>query len=553
MIDQDFDKILIKSLKQEANQIYFEDCFKLNNCSIHEYITGLINSFNRFYDSFKEKDFTRALLTKPNGDKREVNLNIEDGIDQINEIIQEGEILSYPYYNAINEFKTTSFKYGSKITAKRLQALWPSLNEYFLSLTPFLDKPIPFDKLNWEFPISLEYRKKIPLNTKDLIESGFFKDLLYIYIESGLHGTEICDKDRLMYVLCHSEEEKQKVTLKEIKKINKRIKQIGHEEYSLCYLEEHRVDSPHYIDDNVRGYDYWIDLIYEQFLFDYDPDECPQLSEIFDLSDKEGRELLDQIIANVLTHKETRDWNIDLDYYSQHIDSQPIIREIFEYCELFVLLERLEMFKSFLIEEQKNQIEMLQSPEIENIEKEIQPVVIQVNSFALMEFYEIVSSINNAFYRLECFMNSKLNDYHYFGFNDAFTIFFEELKKPKNYTFKNCKLAGKYWELTEQLRIDFDQSNFENEDAFENDNFCKDSDEINFLNNDRIEEFSEFQTPDEIGESEHKYSILDILKDEALIPKQLISDYTSQKTENRTTLTKIKISPPSLPRCRADP
>lgn len=127
-------------------------------------------------------------------------------------------------------------------------------------------------------------------------------------------------------------------------------------------------------------------------------------------------------------------------------------------------------------------------------------------------FQEIVTNINNAFFRLESFMNGTVKNYDYFGFNEAFTKLFNEAIKSENFTYNNCKLIGEYWSLTEQIRVDYDQSNFENSEAYENEMFCKDCDEIMYLNWERIEEFVTFLTPDELAEAERKFSITDILK-----------------------------------------
>lgn len=136
-------------------------------------------------------------------------------------------------------------------------------------------------------------------------------------------------------------------------------------------------------------------------------------------------------------------------------------------------------------------------------------------------FQEIVTNINNAFFRLESFMNGTVKNYDYFGFNEAFTKLFNEGTKPENFTYDNCKLISEYWRLTEQIRVDYDQSNFENSEAYENEMFCKDCDEIMYLNWERIREFTAFSTPDEIAEAERKFSITDILKAPALPPQPI--------------------------------
>jgi hypothetical protein len=139
-----------------------------------------------------------------------------------------------------------------------------------------------------------------------------------------------------------------------------------------------------------------------------------------------------------------------------------------------------------------------------------------------MKFQEIITEINNAFFRLESFMNGSISNYQYFGFNEAFTSLFSEAKKPENFTYNNCKLIGKYWDLIEQIRVDYDRSDFKYTEAYENENFCKDCDEIMYVNWDRIGEFMVFSTPDEIAEAERKFSITDILKAPTLPPQPIV-------------------------------
>lgn len=135
-----------------------------------------------------------------------------------------------------------------------------------------------------------------------------------------------------------------------------------------------------------------------------------------------------------------------------------------------------------------------------------------------MNFSELTTAINNAFFKLESFMNGTMTTYEYFGFNEAFTKLFNEARKPDNFTYGNCKLIGKYGALTLQIMVDFDKGDFENHDAYENEMFCKDCNEIEHLNWERIEEFTAFSTPDEIAEFERKFSITDILKAPAPAP-----------------------------------
>ena len=125
---------------------------------------------------------------------------------------------------------------------------------------------------------------------------------------------------------------------------------------------------------------------------------------------------------------------------------------------------------------------------------------------------ELINTINDAFFRLESFLNGNLPNYEYFGFDSAFTKLFLEAKKENNFTYKNCKLIGQYYVLLNQLSVSIDKSDFSNQNAYENNNFIKVSEEIDNLQWERVEEFCEFSTDDEIEEYEHKFSITDILK-----------------------------------------
>jgi len=147
---------------------------------------------------------------------------------------------------------------------------------------------------------------------------------------------------------------------------------------------------------------------------------------------------------------------------------------------------------------------------------------------------EIITQINNAFYRLECFMNGTIKEYQHFDFLLSFTNLFAEVKKSENFTYENCKLIGKYWSITEQIRVDFDNSDFENQDAYDNDDFNKDCEDICFLNYERIDDFSEFTTPDEVAEIETKSSITEIIQELRAGKQQQKQQNKQQKQQQNT-------------------
>lgn len=130
---------------------------------------------------------------------------------------------------------------------------------------------------------------------------------------------------------------------------------------------------------------------------------------------------------------------------------------------------------------------------------------------------EVEKLINDALFRLENFMNGTLSDYKYFGFSDFFTKLFFEGKKLENFTIENCNFISNYQSLICQISYDFDKGDFENNDAFDNDDFCKDCNEISVLANHCFHEFYVFFSHDEKAEVSKpaKLSITNIQRSKA--------------------------------------
>ena len=129
------------------------------------------------------------------------------------------------------------------------------------------------------------------------------------------------------------------------------------------------------------------------------------------------------------------------------------------------------------------------------------------NKFPLpdTDINKLISDINNAFYRLEKFMKGSTLDYSTFYFNDAFTLLFHELNKLENISINNDNLIHGYYSVINQICHDYDKSDFNNTDAYENEDFNRDCNEIGYLGWDRLQEFN-------TGEEEMnvKISITDI-------------------------------------------
>lgn len=127
-----------------------------------------------------------------------------------------------------------------------------------------------------------------------------------------------------------------------------------------------------------------------------------------------------------------------------------------------------------------------------------------------LTFSETKELIENAFFRIESFINGSFTNYQYFGFDGAFSKLFFEGKKPENFTYENCKLIGKYGDICGQIGYDFENGDYANQDANDNSGFCNDCKELWDLV--WGGEFALFLTPDDIQEAERKASITDIQK-----------------------------------------
>ena len=196
----------------------------------------------------------------------------------------------------------------------------------------------------------------------------------------------------------------------------------------------------------------------------------------------------------------------------------------------FLLTEYYELFE-VLVNEDTSEIQsykfdsIIESLGFENkLLKDFIQGVCDVNSFFTyksfleiplnndLNYERVVDKINNAFFKLEAFMYGTINTYKHFDFNTAFTELFYFTRKEENFTYENCKRVGLYWGLTEQIRVDYDKSTFENHKAYKNKAFCNDCNVITSISWDRLNEFNSFTTPDELEEVTKKKSISEVIK-----------------------------------------
>ena len=156
------------------------------------------------------------------------------------------------------------------------------------------------------------------------------------------------------------------------------------------------------------------------------------------------------------------------------------------------------------------------------IEIDSPPLNIETDEFEVTNnITAITNSINNAFFKLESFMKGTTSYYNHFEFDNAFSNLFVEAKKNENYNFEICNLLSQYWTLCSQIAHDFDKSEFDNDLAYKNDDFCKDCNEIENLYWNRMEEFECFFPKSISEQSERKFSITHILQDSEISHKQL--------------------------------
>ena len=148
-----------------------------------------------------------------------------------------------------------------------------------------------------------------------------------------------------------------------------------------------------------------------------------------------------------------------------------------------------------------------------------------------LSYETVVKKLNDAFFKLEAFMTGAINDYKSFDFNTTFTELFYFTRKSENFTYDNCKRIGEYWQLTEQIRRDYDQADFENTKAYKNKAFCRDCNVITSIAFDRVEEFANFATPDEVNFETRKKTISDLMRLTTINPV-IVKVENTNNTEN---------------------
>lgn len=226
------------------------------------------------------------------------------------------------------------------------------------------------------------------MEIKEIIDSGIFRAIISSYVEYyESYNNE--DRDRLIYTLCDSDEEKDIATLVEIAKIKKKIIKYGYEYLSMDFFNRYNdTDAVDYTrGENNSGY--WENYFHEYFISELEDKEIgssltpftdaqckidkvpknPTLKELENI-DEETRKaifwkldkknfqfvieseekIMDQIELDIEKYKEEGEdyWDIELFFYESYIEQSEILKLLFKLSKLLVLLYRLKMFKSFL-------------------------------------------------------------------------------------------------------------------------------------------------------------------------------------------------------------
>lgn len=227
------------------------------------------------------------------------------------------------------------------------------------------------------------------MEIKEIIESGFFRELLYdyVYYYASYHYN---DHDRLIFALCSSIEEKNIARKEEIGVIKKKIRELGHELISFEFLMKYKSKNPHAYSEQENDSSYWKNQFYEHFI--YSISEVESLTPFTDAQSKIDKlpkepnpkdidedtlnalfwlnaqtrnipfmveceeEIMEQIEADIEKYKENDYWDIELDFYEGYVEQSDTLKLLFNICDLLTQLFRLRMFEEFFEIDNQEQI-----------------------------------------------------------------------------------------------------------------------------------------------------------------------------------------------------
>jgi hypothetical protein len=220
------------------------------------------------------------------------------------------------------------------------------------------------------------------MEKEEIFKSGFIEAFIEGYFSHYTYN-HYPSKDRLLYILCNNEEEKEEVTIEQISHAKIKISKLGFNELILAYLVSGKKESREYIAE--KRHEFWVSRFAESFddkMVDFDPiykavcsynkvkkisRKCFETEDDFwefypDLYKPKIRdmiriitnevELIEHIEFEIDNYIENEYWEFDFDEYQKYIEGSKPLELLFNLCELLVQLDRLEMFNSFKQSEQ---------------------------------------------------------------------------------------------------------------------------------------------------------------------------------------------------------
>jgi len=220
------------------------------------------------------------------------------------------------------------------------------------------------------------------MEKEEIFKSGFIEAFIEGYFSHYTYN-HYPSKDRLLYILCNNEEEKEEVTIEQISHAKIKISELGFNELILAYLVSGKKESREYIAE--KRHEFWVSRFAESFddkMVDFDPiykavcsynkvkkisRKCFETEDDFwefypDLYKPKIRdmiriitnevELIEHIEFEIDNYIENEYWEFDFDEYQKYIEGSKPLELLFNLCELLVQLDRLEMFNSFKQSEQ---------------------------------------------------------------------------------------------------------------------------------------------------------------------------------------------------------
>jgi len=109
------------------------------------------------------------------------------------------------------------------------------------------------------------------MEKEEIFKSGFIEAFIEGYFSHYTYN-HYPSKDRLLYILCSNEEEKEEVTIEQISHAKIKISELGFNELILAYLVSGKKESREYIAE--KRHEFWVSRFAESFddkMVDFDP------------------------------------------------------------------------------------------------------------------------------------------------------------------------------------------------------------------------------------------------------------------------------------------